>query len=167
MIIREFKRPDIKRVLEIELTSFKDPYPAQILLDIYNLGAGFLVAQQDNIIVGYIIFWIRFETEGHIISIAVDKNFRRQGIGSQLVETTLQIFKKYNVSNIQLEVRVENKSAREFYQDLGFIEKNFTPQYYEDGEDAIVMEKIFKKTTSKNEKSKLPGDQKLQPQKEL
>jgi len=50
---------------------------------------------------------------------------------------------------------------------LGFIEKNFTPQYYEDGEDAIVMEKIFKKTTSKNEKSKLPGDQKLQPQKEL
>ena len=32
------------------------------------MGAGFLVAQEDNIVVGYIIFWIRFEDEGHIIS---------------------------------------------------------------------------------------------------
>jgi ribosomal-protein-alanine N-acetyltransferase len=46
MIIREFKRQDIKRVLEIELTSFNDPYPANVLVDIYNLGAGFLVASK-------------------------------------------------------------------------------------------------------------------------
>ena len=72
MIIREFKRPDLKRVLEIELASFDDPYPSNVLVDIYNLGAGFLVAQEDNIVVGYIIFWIRFENDGHIISIAVD-----------------------------------------------------------------------------------------------
>ncbi|MGZ7107778.1 MAG: hypothetical protein ACXVHW_02310 [Methanobacterium sp.] len=51
MIIREFKRPDIKRVLEIEIESFNDPYPPSILTDIYNLGAGFLVAQHDNIVV--------------------------------------------------------------------------------------------------------------------
>ncbi|MGZ4856940.1 MAG: ribosomal protein S18-alanine N-acetyltransferase [Methanobacteriaceae archaeon] len=164
MIIREFKRPDVKRVLEIEFASFKDPYPSHILLDIYNLGAGFLVAQQDNIIVGYIIFWIKFEDEGHIISIAVDQKFRRQGIGTQLVKTTLEIFKKYNIRNIQLEVRVENKKAREFYQELDFVEKNFTPHYYEDGEDAVVMEKIIEKIPSKDEKSRLPGRQKSQPQ---
>ena len=41
MIIREFKRPDIKRILEIEMKSFKDPYPASIILDIYNLGQDF------------------------------------------------------------------------------------------------------------------------------
>lgn len=143
MIIREFKRPDLKRVLEIELSSFNDPYPANVLVDIYNLGAGFLVAQEDNIVVGYIIFWIRFEDEGHIISIAVDQKYHRRKIGSHLVETALEIFKKYNVKNIHLEVRKGNRKARKFYQKLGFVEKNHLIDYYEDGEDAVVMEKLM------------------------
>ncbi|EKQ55767.1 MAG: ribosomal-protein-alanine acetyltransferase [Methanobacterium sp. Maddingley MBC34] len=143
MIIREFKRQDLKRVLEIELTSFDDPYPANVLVDIYNLGAGFLVAQEDNIVVGYIIFWIRFEDEGHIISLAVDRKFYRKKIGSQLVETALEIFKKYNVKNIRLEVRKGNQKARKFYQKLGFIEKTHLFEYYEDGENAVVMERLL------------------------
>jgi ribosomal-protein-alanine N-acetyltransferase len=139
MIIREFRRPDIKRVLEIEQKSFKDPYPVNILLDIYNLGAGFLVAQQDNIIVGYIIFWIRFEGEGHIISIAVDENYRRKEVGSQLVDMALEIFKRYNIDIIKLEVRISNKGARKFYKERGFIEKEVLKDYYEDFEDAVLM----------------------------
>ncbi|EKF85164.1 ribosomal protein S18-alanine N-acetyltransferase [Methanobacterium formicicum] len=143
MIIREFKRPDLKRVLEIELSSFDDPYPSNVLVDLYNLGAGFLVAQEDNIVVGYIIFWIRFEDEGHIISLAVDQKYYRKKIGSQLVETALEIFKRYNVNSIRLEVRKENREARKFYQKLGFVEKAHLVKYYEDGEDAVVMGKLL------------------------
>lgn len=140
MIIREFRRQDIKRVLEIEKKSFQDPYPVNILLDIYNLGAGFLVAQQDNIIVGYIIFWIRFQNEGHIISIAVDENYRRKEVGTKLVETALKIFKRYNITQIKLEVRKSNIGAIEFYKDMGFAEKEVLKDYYEDFEDAVLME---------------------------
>ncbi len=139
MIIREFKRPDVKRVLEIEKTSFNDPYPANILVDIYNLGAGFLVAQENNRVVGYIIFWIRFEDEGHIISIAVDRSYRRQDVGSKLVETSLEIFKKFKVKRIKLEVRVGNKGARKFYSKMGFKEEKIVEEYYEDLEDAVIM----------------------------
>ena len=140
MIIREFKRQDIKRVLEIENRSFKDPYPPKILIDIFNLGAGFLVAQEDNIVVGYIIFWIRFEDEGHIISIAVDDEYRRKSVGSQLVETALKIFKRYNVNIIKLEVRVSNGGAIKFYNEMGFNKKEILKKYYEDFEDAVLME---------------------------
>jgi ribosomal-protein-alanine N-acetyltransferase len=143
MIIREFKRPDIKRVLEIEMESFKDPYPASILIDIYNLGAGFLVAQQDNIVVGYIIFWIRYEDEGHIISLAVDKNYRRKGIGAELVNYAVDIFKKCNVREIKLEVRIGNRGARKFYKEMGFEEKEIFENYYEDGEDAVIMKRAM------------------------
>ena len=139
MIIREFKRPDVKRVLEIEMASFSDPYPANILVDIYNLGAGFLVAQENNRVVGYIIFWIKFEDEGHIISIAVDKSYRRMEVGSKLVETSLNIFKKYNVRRIKLEVRVGNKGARKFYSKMGFEEEKIVEDYYDDNEDAVIM----------------------------
>jgi len=141
MIIREFKRPDVKRVLEIEMASFDDPYPANILVDIYNLGAGFLVAQENNRVLGYIIFWIKFEDEGHIISIAVDKNYRRLEVGSKLVETSIEVFKKFEVKIIKLEVRVGNKGARKFYSKLGFKEEKIVENYYEDLEDAVIMSK--------------------------
>ncbi len=141
MIIREFKRPDIKRVLEIERASFTDPYPATILIDIYNLGAGFLVAQENNRIVGYIIFWIKYEDEGHIISIAVDKNFRRLEVGTKLVESSIESFKKFSVKLIKLEVRVGNKGARKFYSKIGFKEEKIVKEYYEDLEDAVLMSK--------------------------
>lgn len=140
MIVREFRRQDIKRVLEIENASFKDPYPSNILIDIFNLGAGFLVAQQDNMVVGYIIFWIRFEGEGHIISIAVDPYYRRKGVGSRLLEMALEIFKRYNVRDIKLEVRTSNKGAIKFYRDSGFNKKEILGRYYEDFEDALLMD---------------------------
>ncbi|MBI5681440.1 MAG: ribosomal protein S18-alanine N-acetyltransferase [Methanobacterium sp.] len=146
MIIREFKRPDLKRVLEIETASFDDPYPASILIDVYNLGAGFLVAQQDNMVVGYIIFWIRYEDEGHIISLAVDKKYRKKSVGNELVGYAVNIFDKCHVRDIKLEVRAGNKGARKFYKKLGFNEKEIINNYYEDGEDAVVMKKDMKKT---------------------
>lgn len=146
MIIREFKRPDIKRVLEIETGAFDDPYPPSILIDIYNLGAGFLVAQHYNIVVGYIIFWIRYEDEGHIISLAVDKKYRKKGVGKKLVDHVTIIFKKYGVKEIKLEVRIKNKGARKFYIKMGFEEKEILKDYYEDGEDAVIMKKELRET---------------------
>ncbi len=111
-----------------------------ILIDIFNLGAGFLVAEHDNIIVGYIIFWIRYEDEGHIISIAVDEEHRRKDVGTQLVEAALKIFKRYNIDKIKLEVRISNKKAIDFYNNNGFIEKEVLKDYYEDYEDAVLMD---------------------------
>ncbi len=143
MLIREFRLPDLKRVLEIEKMSFDDPYPPHILKDIYNLGAGFLVAQQNNIILGYIIFWIRFEDEGHIISLAVDKKYRRSQVGSELVDMAMDIFRKYGLKVIKLEVRAENKVARKFYKNKGFKEEKLISAYYEDAADAIIMSKIL------------------------
>ena len=141
MIVREFRPRDLKRVVEIEVMSFDDPYPPQLLRYLYDIGAGFLVAQENNMVVGYIIFWIRFEDEGHIISLAVDKKYRRRKFGTQLVQTALDIFKKFGIEKVKLEVRAKNKGAIKFYKSLGFKEENRIPQYYENGDDAVVMKK--------------------------
>jgi ribosomal-protein-alanine N-acetyltransferase len=119
--------------------SFDEPYPPHILKDIFNLGAGFLVAQQDNIILGYIIFWIRFEDEGHIISLAVDKKHRRNSVGRELLGTAIEMFKNFHMKNIKLEVRYQNKGAITFYKTMGFLEEKIIHGYYEDGEDAVLM----------------------------
>lgn len=125
MIIREFNPSDLKRVFEIEKASFKDPYPLGVLKMMYDIGAGFLVAQKNNNVVGYIIFWIQKNNEGHIISLAVDEKYRRQGIGTRLVNSAIKILKKFNVKEVSLEVRKSNKVAIKFYKALGFKKKEW------------------------------------------
>ncbi|MDI6842598.1 MAG: hypothetical protein QMC92_07330, partial [Methanothermobacter wolfeii] len=43
------------------------------------------------------------------------------------------------IKNIKLEVRAENRVAISFYRSLGFSEEKIIRDYYEDGEDAVVM----------------------------
>jgi ribosomal-protein-alanine N-acetyltransferase len=57
-----------------------------------------------------------------------------------LVETALKIFKRYNVNLIKLEVRVSNEGAIKFYNEMGFNKKEIIKKYYEDFEDAVLME---------------------------
>lgn len=73
MIIREFVPNDLKRVCEIEKMSFDESYELNMFKQLYDIGAGFLVAEDDGYVVGYVLFWIKYENEGHIISLAVDK----------------------------------------------------------------------------------------------
>ena len=139
MIIRDFLLSDLDDVVRIEYEAFDDPYPVGILLQLYNAGAGFLVAQVAQTIVGYVIFWIK-EDQGHIIVIAVDSNYQDMKVGSLLLEKTCFIFKRNNINTVFLEVRKSNIRAINFYKRNGFVKINEEDDYYNDGESAIIMQ---------------------------
>ena len=109
------------------------------MLQLYNAGAGFLVAQVAQTIVGYVIFWIK-EGQGHIIVIAVDSNYQDMKVGSLLLEKTCFIFKRNNINTVFLEVRKSNIRAINFYKRNGFVKINEEDDYYNDGESAIIMQ---------------------------
>lgn len=137
MLIRQFRSDDLKRVYEIENLSFTNPYDINMLKQLYDIGCGFLVAEDQDKILGYILFWIIEEDEGHIISLAVDKYHKRLKIGTKLLNTAIGIFKNFNVFKISLEAKSENKEAINFYKSFGFICKEKIPYYYEDGSTAF------------------------------
>lgn len=139
MIIREFRPNDLRRVHEIEYMSFSNPYDVNILKQLFDFGAGFLVAQIGNYVVGYILFWIVEEDRGHIISLAVDQNYKRQKIGSKLINTAIARFASFNIFKITLEVKTQNKEAFDFYKAIGFKIDKKVSKYYEDGSDAFKM----------------------------
>ncbi|WP_455645106.1 ribosomal protein S18-alanine N-acetyltransferase [Methanosphaera sp.] len=139
MIIRDFKLSDLDDVLRIEFSEFKDPYPVDILIQLYNCGAGFLVAEVAQKIIGYIIFWIK-DGFGHIIVIAVDSNYQSMHIGSVLLEKAVYLFKRNNINVVRLEVRKSNIRAIKFYQKNGFVQIAEEDNYYGDGESAIIMQ---------------------------
>lgn len=138
MIVRKFRPTDLKRVYEIESMSFDQSYGIQIFQQLYEMGIGFLVAEDEGYVVGYVMFWLKYENQGHIISLAVDRNYRRMGYATQLLAKAIGILFLIT-DTIYLEVRASNTGAIEFYKKFHFIQDRIVPNYYESGEDAVVL----------------------------
>lgn len=143
MKIREFAPCDVKRVMEIECMSFSQPYGMNMFLRLKEMGAGFLVAEKDGYVIGYIIFLPRNEKEGHIISIAIDKNYRRLKVGTKLLSKAIMILGASNFDKITLEVNENNKGAIEFYKNFNFKIDRKVPNYYNNKDGALIMELEF------------------------
>lgn len=139
MKIRKFTPKDLKRVFEIENMSFQQSYGINMFQQLYELGVGFLVIELDEYVIGYVIFWTKYENQGHIISIAVDKNYRRLGAGSKLLLRAISILSLLDISAIYLEVNENNDGAVEFYKRFDFKIDGVVPNYYDNKDGAIVM----------------------------
>jgi len=139
MIIRKFNPNDLKRVFEIENMSFDQSYGINMFQQLHEMGVGFLVAEHEGYVIGYVIFWIKYEKQGHIISIAVDKNHRRLKAGTQLLVKAISILSLLKLDTIYLEVNENNTGAVEFYKTFNFKVDRVVPGYYDNGDGAIVM----------------------------
>jgi ribosomal-protein-alanine N-acetyltransferase len=132
--------PDfIEDICEIERESFSEPYPSYMLASIAReTPETFLVAISRSKVVGYVLTLLN-KDEGHVLSIAVQRDFRRKRIGSRLMAEISEVLRRKGIRRIRLEVRLSNHGAKEFYGQLGFREKGLTRGYYRDGEDAVNM----------------------------
>ena len=138
--VRGAKPYDMSTVLDIEKFCFPDPYPMSLLSRLYFTNPeGFLVAEVDGKVVGYLIGTLRWGASGHIMAIGVYPEYRKRGVGTALMVQILDILRMRGARSARLEVRKSNDAAQLFYQKLGFKLGEEISHYYEDGEAAIVM----------------------------
>ena len=101
--------------------------------------------------------------EGHITTIAVKNNYKRQHIGESLIVKILDDCYKEGIKYLTLEVRVSNTAAIGLYTKYGFNSLGTRKGYYQDNnEDALIMwtENIFYdkfKTRYEQNKENLKG----------
>lgn len=148
-MIRLFKLADLDKVCDIELRSFPQPWSKFLFRFLhYRNPGGFIVATKGGEVVGYAIAGLKrslkfrerqLRRRGHLLNLAVDPEFRRQGIGKALVKSIIAYLREKEVEDVSLEVRASNRAAREMYSGLGFREDRIIKGYYPNGEDAIVM----------------------------
>ncbi|MEF8873706.1 MAG: GNAT family N-acetyltransferase [Candidatus Thermoplasmatota archaeon] len=141
MVIRKCEKKDIEEVIRIENKSFDHPYPDEVFHD-YLSSDLFLVAEEREEssewgITGYVIGKEKGD-RGMVISIAVSPSHRFEGIGTRLLET---VRKRMNVGHLFVTVRPSNKGAIQFYKKLGFVMAGKIKDYYQNGEDGMVMER--------------------------
>jgi ribosomal-protein-alanine acetyltransferase len=101
------------------------------LLTDYNTIA--LAAKADNDIVGFIIAQVEVEenTEfGHIITINVTPNFRRQKIATRMLRELENLLKQKSINECRLEVREDNHAAIKLYHTLGYQTVGKLERYY-------------------------------------
>ena len=132
---------DADRVYQIENESFFEPWTKKRLIKEFenNSFLKHFVYEKDGEIVGfYIISTIADLVE--IFTIAVDKNHREEGIGSELLAHLINYSEEVGASEIWLEASTKNIAAVNLYQKYGFKIQTIRKNYYQKtGEDAYNM----------------------------
>ncbi|KAI8803277.1 putative acyltransfersase [Cladochytrium replicatum] len=80
---------------------------------------------------------------GYIAMLAVAKDFRKMGIGRELVETACLRMKELNADEVILETEVTNATALGLYENLGFVRDKRLARYYLNGVDAYRLKLWF------------------------
>ena len=128
--IREGIKEDLPAVLRLikELADFEKSIDEVTITleDLENDGFGdrpwfwFLVAEENNQIVGLSFYWIRYSTwKGKFLFLedfVIKKEYRRVGIGSKLFEETIKICKKKDLNGMIWQVLDWNNQAIKFYK---------------------------------------------------
>jgi len=140
MMIRALDPKDILEVYRIECDNFAQPWTKEALLgEIASERSHYLVALEEEQILGYVGFWKIFD-EGHITNIAVNVSNHKQGVGSQLLKGMLALGPGLGVDKFTLEVRVGNVAAIALYEKFGFKSAGIRKGFYDlPKEDAMIM----------------------------
>jgi len=144
LTIRVFTPEDVQVIADITQSSLNESYPPSFFLTIAQYWhEGFLVAEIEKEIVGFIMGVISGVKQARILMIAVKSPYRRNSIASAMVRSFKSSCAMKNLDTIVLEVRISNTVALNMYNKLGFRTISMLKAYYRDGEDGYRMEIVL------------------------
>ncbi len=135
----------IDEVAKLEAEIFSSPWPKEafeyeVNQNPYSFNYVYL---KEGKVIGYCGLWCLFE-QAQITTIGVCKEYRREKIGSQLMDKMIEKAINLGCETISLEVRVSNEAAKTMYEAYGFDVINIRKSYYQDNnEDAFLMMKAI------------------------
>ncbi len=138
--IRWLIRRDMSDVLKIERESFEFPWTDEdFLCCLRQRNCIGMVAEYDHQIVGFMVYELH-KSRLHILNFAVAEEFRRMGVGSQMVLRLIDKLSQQRRNEILLEVRERNLAAQLFFKTQTFRAVTVLRCHYDDTEeDAYIM----------------------------
>ncbi len=142
MRIVKMQPEHVAAVAEMERQCFSDPWSEKsVASELDNPLSLWLIAEADRVVAGYVGSQTVLDS-ADMMNLAVSQDFRRQGIGEQLVNSLTEALAEKGVKTLLLEVRISNEPAKQLYQKLGFEIVGKRPRYYEKPrEDALILRK--------------------------
>jgi ribosomal-protein-alanine N-acetyltransferase len=138
--VRWMIRRDMPEVLAIETESFEFPWLEEDFIRYFRqrncIGA---IAEHDNRVVGFMVYEL-MRKRLHVANFAVAKEFRRRGIGGQMVAKLISKLSSQRRRRIVLEVRETNLPAKDFFASLGFRVLFLLKNHFGESENAYLMQ---------------------------
>jgi len=135
-------RHDMPEVLDIENGSFEFPWLEEDFIHcLRQRNCSGMVAEHEDRVVGFMIYELH-KTRIHVLNFAVAPDYRRRGVGSQMVDKLAEKLSPQRRSRITLEVRETNLPGQLFFRRCGFRAVSVLQNFYEDyetTEDAYTM----------------------------
>ena len=132
----------IAPIANLEKLCFSDPWSEEAIRpELENPLSCWVVAMDGDNLAGYVgsqsvLGW------ADMMNLAVHPDYRRMGIGEQLVLELEKQLKKRDVTCLTLEVRASNAPAISLYTKMGFLQVGRRPNYYyHPKEDALILRK--------------------------
>jgi ribosomal-protein-alanine N-acetyltransferase len=141
VVVDAMRLEDVPAVHEIERLSFRTPWPAHAFEQELrgNRLARYLAARAGDTVVGFAGVWLMVD-DAHVTTFSVHPDWRRLGIGRQLLLNLAELSGTIGARRMTLEVRPSNVAAQALYSAFGFQVVGRRPHYYtDDGEDALIM----------------------------
>ena len=142
-MISEMNLQDLENIKDCLLTDFDNFWSYNILKqELENGKSKYFVAKQENEIVGFAGILLIID-QVNIMNIVVKKDKRNIGIGSLLLEEIIRYSKIHNATSITLEVNEKNIPAIKLYKKYGFKQVGLRRKYYNNEDNAILMDLVF------------------------
>ena len=140
--------PTLAELLALETAIFPDAWSEKSLSTVLDDEKYLVLVEraENGVALGYLIGQaVAGEVELMRLGVVLER--RGQGIGGILLERALRFWRDCGESRIFLEVRESNAAARRLYESRGFLEIARRKNYYENGEDALVLRLELEKAT--------------------
>jgi ribosomal-protein-alanine N-acetyltransferase len=139
--IRPMKEVDLDQVLAIEQTCFPRAWNRDhFLAEITSAQSTSVVVELGGQVAGYLCLTVLLD-EAEILDVAVDPVYQRSGIGAALLTWACNEALQQGATLLRLEVRATSHPAIALYERFGFIRSGLRKAYYEQGVDALLMDK--------------------------
>ena len=134
----------VGQIAALEKLCFSDPWSENsVASELNNRLSVWLVALDGDAVAGYVGSQTVID-ETDMMNIAVHPDYRRQGIGQELVERLCELLRERGSKGLLLEVRVSNGSAIALYEKLDFVQVGLRRNYYRNPkEDALILRKAL------------------------
>ncbi len=139
--LRGFQLRDVPFIASIVADALNEHYDNSLYASLSDAWPdGFLVAPDSlGRPIGFLLGVCQVEGEGRVLMFAVDREHRRSGVGSALMDEFLERSRGRGLKRATLEVRVGNATAIRFYTRYGFSVVDLLRGYYSDGENGYQM----------------------------
>lgn len=138
--IRKMDLSDIPYVYEEELKIFGKSLGEKTLYNeiMYNDMSRYFIALVDQKRAGYVGSWLTIPN-AEILNLFVSDKYRGLKLGKLLMQQMIDVCNEHEIEQLTLEVRQSNRYAYNLYKQLRFKEVAIRKNYYENGEDAVLM----------------------------